>query len=428
VKPALLSVLLLSCVGTEEGPEQMPASTATPQSPADPLPIPGQWTPATITDLRPAPPAEKAATQHLLKVHPVISKVMKRLGEVVDNHARNPDDPWALGHGILVRGGDMTLPDGRPAVDHLFANFAQTFEAQGNQLVWFPEEKGNTLVQPHAELILKALTESDVSPERKVQVEGHTHTVADLYRGSVIRNYLVAETNHSSFASTNDMPWALQALAAWAPEELKWQALDGTQMDLDELTDFNAVVLKKETRFIAQAMAQRTAFKKKRQGIYQYTCGGAHLVQGVAFAVARGFGHPRGRALVQEQGPLALFRMQVELEQLDAAAKAQPTVAFQVYVQRLKLTGHTLETLHKMSAAGMLQTDERTTKAMQWVASEVVKSVALLDGHKAFDRLDRIKAKDLQLYRDIVGDSCHALRGLMLATGAGTIRLSQTAP
>ena len=219
------------------------------------------------------------------------------------------------------------------------------------------------------------------------------------------------------------MPWALQALAAWAPADLKWKALDGTEMSLDALTDFNAVVLKKETRFLAQAMKQRTAFKKQRQGIYQYTCGGAHLAQGVSFAVARGFGHMRGHSLVEEQGPLALFRMQVELDQLDAAAKAQPTVAFQVHVQRLKLTGHTLETLHKMSAAGQLAQDQRTIKALDWVAGEVVRSVALLDGHKAFDQLDTIKAKDLQLYRDIVGDSCHALRGLKLARAASSIRI-----
>jgi hypothetical protein len=194
-------------------------------------------------------------------------------------------------------------------------------------------------------------------------------------------------------------------------------------MSLDTLTDFNAVVLRKETRFIAQAMTKRAAFKKQRQGIYQYTCGGAHLIQGVSFAVARGFGHARGHALVAEQGSLALFRMQVELEQLDAAVKAQPTVAFQVHVQRLKLTGHTLETLHKMSAAGQLPKDTQSTKAMQWVAAEVVRSVALLDGHKAFESLPEIKDKDLQLYRDIVGDSAHALRGLKLATGTGDLRL-----
>jgi hypothetical protein len=415
----LLALLLLGCGGPPETTVPEPAPAAAP----DPAPAPGRWTPASISQLQPAPPATKATTRHPVTVDPGIAKTMRRLGQVVDDRARDPDDPWALGHGILVRGADMKLADGSSAVDHLFAKYALSFEAQGNQLVWFPEQTGNTLIQPHAELLLKALTEAGVSPARRVLVEGQSHPVADLYRGSVVRTYLVPEANHSSFASTNDMPWALQALAAWAPADLQWQALDGTPMSLDTLTDFNAVVLKKETRFLARAMAQRSPFKKQRQGIYQYTCGGAHLIQGVGFAVARGFGHKRGVELVKEQGPLALFRMQVELEQLDAAAKAQPTVAFQVHIQRLKLTGHTLETLHKMSAAGQLQQDERTTKAMQWVASEVVRSVALLEGHKAFDRLDKIKAKDLQLYRDIVGDSCHALRGLLLATGEGHVRL-----
>jgi hypothetical protein len=385
--------------------------------------VPGQWTPATITELVVKRPPTKATTRLPLARSPQLARALKRLNQVVDDHARDPDDPWAISHGLVVRGAGMTLPDGTSAVDHLFETYAQAFEVEGHQLVWFPEERGNTLIQPHAELILKALTEADVAPDRPIQVEGHSLTVADLYRGSIIRNYLHPQSNHSSFASTNDMPWALQALAAWAPKDLRWQAKDGTAMDLDEFTDFNAVVLKKETRFLAQALGRKEAFQKKRQGIYQYTCGGAHLVQGVAFAVARGFGHPRGKEIVQEQALLALYRMQVELDQLDAAVKAQPTVAFQVHVQRLKLTGHTLETLHKMSAADQLPRDEKTAKAFEWVAAEVIRSVQFLELHKAYDRLEKIRAKDVQLYRDIVGDSCHALRGLMLALGEGSIRV-----
>jgi hypothetical protein len=382
-----------------------------------------RWNAETIDRLVPRPPTQQLRTQHPLKSTQGIERAMAKLGALVDAHGTNPDDPWALGHGLLTRGAQMRLPDGRSAVDHLFATYGRTFKAGSNELIFFPERIGDTLVQPHSELLLKALTEAGVSPGRQVQVQGKTFTVADLYRGSLMRTYLAPEDNHSSFASTNDMPWALQALAAWAPADLAWSTPDGTQMSLDTLTDFNAVVLRKETRFLANAMKRRTVFKKQRQGIYKYTCGGAHLVQGVSAAVARGFGHAKGHGLVAEQARLALFRMQVELEQLDAAAKDQPSVAFQVHVQRLKLTGHTLETLHKMSASGQVTQDTATNKAMSWVGAEVVKSIALLDGHHAFDKLDQIKAKDLQLYRDIVGDSCHALRGLLLATGQGHVGL-----
>jgi len=429
VNHRLLVLALIGCGGESSAPTSgTPPASASVEASTKAAVDPGVWTPASVVNLRPVVPERLLKTRLPVELTDEIKRTMKRLEAVVQTHTANPDDPWAIGHGLLALGPEMTLPDGSPAVEHLFAHYAETFEADGNQLVRFPEKSDETLVQPHAELLLKALTESGVSPDRQVQVEGRSFSVADLYRGSLIQAYLQPEKNHSSFASTNDIPWALQALAAWAPDDLKWQALDGTQMDLDSLTDFGVVVMTKETQFLAEALAKREAFKKQRQGIYQYTCGGAHLIQGVGHALAQGFGGARGQELMTKQGPLQLFRMQVELEQLDAAVTAQPAVAFTLHAQRLKLTGHTLETLHKMSAAGQLAEDERTRKAMRWVANEVVESVRRLDVQKAFEQLPRIKEKDLQLYRDIVGDSSHALRGLMLATGAGTIQLSQTTP
>ena len=423
---AHLVCLLVGCGGEPKvAPESSEVLVASPTPEAE---GPQRWSAANIKLLKPARPEIASQTQLPLRPDQGIQRAMDTLTSVVDTYARDPGDPWALGHGLLAHGASMQLADGRSAVDHLFSEYARVFDANGHEFIYFPKSVDGTLIQPHSELLLKAITESELAPDTPIQVEGRQFTAADLYRGTLLRTYLDAPTNHSSFASTNDMPWALQAIAAWAPASLDWTASDGTQMSLNTLTDFNAVVLRKETRFLAQAFAKKASFKKQRQGIYQYTCGGAHLIQGVSFAVARGYGHARGHALIAEQGMLALFRMQVELEQIDAAVKAQPAVAFQLHVQRLKLTGHTLETLHKMSAAGQFSKDSKAQKALEWVAAEVVRSVALLDGHKAFEKLQTIKDKDLQLFRDIVGDACHALRGLKLATGQAQVRLYTSPP
>ena len=39
----------------------------------------------------------------------------------------------------------------------------------------------------------------------------------------------------------------------------------------------------------------------------------------------------------------------------------------------------------------------------------------------AFDKLPEIRAKDEQIYLDIIGDSGHAVRGLELALGRGKV-------
>ena len=88
-------------------------------------------------------------------------------------------------------------------------------------------------------------------------------------------------------------------------------------------------------------------------------------------------------------------------------------------MQRLKLTGHTLETLHRVAAYRWLGPADKA--AVEQVAAEVVKSVVLLHEIKAFDALEQIKLKDEQLYLDIVGDAAHALRGLKIATGDSAV-------
>ena len=53
---------------------------------------------------------------------------------------------------------------------------------------------------------------------------------------------------------------------------------------------------------------------------------------------------------------------------------------------------------------------------------ELEATTAALNGMGVFAKLDRIKGIDEQVFLDLVGDSAHAVRGIDLATGAGTIR------
>jgi hypothetical protein len=411
---ASLLALVLAC-GQGPEPDTPPAVTA------PPLPAPAarvsRWQPGTIRDLRPVVPAQVDKTQLPILETDEIQRTVARLTEVVDRYGGDPDNPWAIGHGLLARGADFELTNKAAAVPHLFSAYAEGFEADGSALLRFPDSKGDVLVQPHSALLLKALTEAGVSPDTVVQVAGQPRTVAELYQGAIVQTYLVAETNHTSFASPNDVPWAVQALAAWAPPDLAWQAVDGTETDLDGLTDFVAAVVARETRFMAVARQKGIGFEKRGQGIFQYTCGGAHLIQGLSFAVARGFGGGTAQTVAMAQGQLLLYRFPIELNQIEQGIKKQKAYAFRLNVQRLKLTGHTLETLHKMSAMGQLDAEVATKTRLDAIALQVVESVRRLDAQHAFDKLDKIRTKDNQLYLDIVGDASHALRGLELALG-----------
>jgi hypothetical protein len=422
-------VALLLAVGCGEPATTEPTAPAAPLAPVTPAAtrvdsttVPIRWTAANIADLPVKRTSREAASTALLAPDPSWDQTAARLGVVVDTRATDPGDPWAIAHGMLARGAGLRLQNGQDAVDWLFAEYAEEFQVGERTLVRFPQSRGDIRIEPHTDLILKALTEGGVDPDREVMVQGKPHPVSDLYRGSLLTTWLVPEKNHSSFDSPNDVPWAMQALAAWSEPPLQWTAVDGTPGDLQDITLFGLAVLMKETRFLAEAKAAGASFERQGQGLFNYTCGGAHLLQGVSYAAARGFGNERTGAALQEQIGLHFYRMPRELEIYDDAMKRMPEHRVRLLVQRLKFVGHFLETTHRWVATGQLSPDKTQLAAMEGAARQLVLVVQALDEQKVYDSLDQLKAQDEQLYLDVVGDSSHALRGLELAMGRGVVR------
>ena len=140
--------------------------------------------------------------------YPEIQRTRSILYRVVRNHSLDPGNPWAISHGMLALGPDVELANGVNAVDHLFREYAEPVEGGRRKLIRFPPSKGNIRIEPHADLILKALAESGVSPRRKVDVGESTYEVGDLYRHSVSR--LWVDGRDISNGDWDDTPWTLQ--------------------------------------------------------------------------------------------------------------------------------------------------------------------------------------------------------------------------
>ena len=414
----LLALLAMACEDTAP-PQPPPAAPpqAVPSTTASVV-----YSAQNIDTLMPQPPTRQGTTPAPLRETAIYTEALEILGGIVDERAADPGNPWAISHGLLARGSGFTLTNGANAVDWLFAEYGEELEAGGHTLVRFPAARGDIRIEPHTDLILKALTEAGVDPTRPVTVQGHPHTVADLYRGSLLRSALDPYNDHSSYASTDDISWATQGLAAWSPPGLTWVALDGTAMSMDNLAAFNVAVLVSETEFLDKAMKAGADFERRGQGIFHYTCGGAHLLQGAGYALARGFGPDSLRAAFAQQIPMSFYRLPRELAIYDAAAKRFGTThANQLMVQRLKFTGHFLESMHKLAALGLYVPDTQQQAYLEGAARQVAGVAKALQTTGLLDDLDAVREADEQLYLDIVGDSAHAIRGLELALGRASI-------
>jgi hypothetical protein len=150
-------------------------------------------------------------------------------------------------------------------------------------------------------------------------------------------------------------------------------------MDLDYLTTFTVAVLTKESAFLFQDMQRGQDFERKGQPLFSYSCGGAHILQGASYAVARGYGTPKDRKAVEAQVPLMFYRLPIELGIYDEAMKAAPKQKLRLLVQRMKFLGHFLETMGKMEAMGLYVPDEvLQSAAMGNVVKRATVSIAAM--------------------------------------------------
>ncbi len=417
----LVSLAVLAYVGRDDmlGEEAAPTPAAA-VSPAPPvLPAaPRVWTVENVRELVPRAPTRSATVVKPVPALPDYERALATLSSVVERHAGDPENAWAIMHGVLARGPEFRLVDEREGIHHVFAAYAESRPFGSLALPVFPREREGRPVEPHADLVLKTLTEAGVSPSASFPVGADVATPADLYRATLLKTWLQVDQNALSYDGFNDMPWGVQALAAWAPdEELRWVAENGTEMDMDVLTDFTAAVLTSESKFMFAAMKAGAPFERKGQPLFGYACGGAHLVQGASFAVARGFGRPESRAAVAAQVPLLFYRLPIELRIYDQAMQRMRQHRTKLLVQRMKFLGHWLETISKFQALGFFAPDAQQSQVIEGAAQNLAITVKSLEDGGTFADIGTLRAADEQLYLDVVGDSAHAIRGLELALG-----------
>ncbi|MDP2312070.1 MAG: hypothetical protein Q8P41_04135 [Pseudomonadota bacterium] len=427
----ILLLLALACSGDDAPVTAAPV----PSGVADPAPnagaavtapaavaMPTVWTTQNIAQLVPVAPTRRTTVARPIPAAPKYDAVLQTLGTLVETWAGDPDNPWAIAHGLLARGTSFRLVDEREAVPHLFTAYAEPRPVGAHTLLGFPRSLGDVRVEPHTDLLLKNLGEIGVPPDATYPTRAGTVPVADLYRYTLLKTFLVPAKNQSSYEGPNDMPWGLQALAQWAPPgELQWIAEDGTPMDLDFLASFTVAVLTKESGFLFEAMQRGQGFTRQGQPLFSYSCGGAHLLQGASYAVARGYGTPKDRKAIEAQVPLMFYRLPIELAVYDDALKQNPKHKIRLLVQRMKFLGHFLETMGKMEAMGLYVPDEKQAQALEGAAQNLVLTVEALTKAGTFDNMETLRTKDEQLFLDVIGDACHAVRGLELELGRGTI-------
>jgi hypothetical protein len=161
--------------------------------------------------------------------------------------------------------------------------------------------------------------------------------------------------------------------------------------------------------------------------IHRYFCGGTHLFHAVTLGISKGILGDEGKKRYARQIKILLFRGQAEGRywdrQMGKIYDAKMSEGHKKYyldlfhTQKLKILGHVIESWHKARLWKAYTGTAGEKKIIAEISRDLENTVESIDSRGLFKRLPKLQKykQTRQMRRDLIGDSGHALYGLLLA-------------
>jgi hypothetical protein len=341
-----------------------------------------------------APAAARSSTGALLREH-------------CREGAADPQNPWALAHGIAFEGRAFKARDGRPAAQVIVSDFLhREGTSPGAELRFDAVTADGTPVEPHPHLLVKTLLLAGHAPSHVFRAAWGPITL-----GALVED-LKRDFRRDSALSPQGA-WTLDALSHSLAHGASFTTRDGDTARLEPVMDEALALLEhEEAELLAGMKAGLPQVPKRQRGLYAHPCGGLHLVQAV-LTHAR---HPAVRAAwgtrLDTQVDVLLYRLASESRQYDAALTSTlPAHRLPVLIQMMKFYGHWLETLGRYRDETGWTPTPAQLQAVRQAGALLDGAVRRLDASGAWRDRKALKAVSPSLFLDLIGDTCHAARG-----------------
>jgi hypothetical protein len=323
---------------------------------------------------------------------------------IIQRWAAVPDDPWAVCHGVRAMGRDFKLADGRRAVDWLLETQLASVSANGQDVLAFPLS-----VEVHPNMFLKTMIEAGVPLDDAFVHRGRRRTLREVAEGAraLFRPSQV-------IAEPNMLPWSIIAFArTTSPMRLRWSNAWGEPVDFDLVVESALRLMEEASLPLAQAMREDRPETAKAP-VHGFTCGGTHMLYALLTAAQTGHAGRERLERVKRQTDVMVWRLRADLGLIDSFYReraAQPGAYWYDVDAKVKLLGHGGECLAFAVRRGVVKLT--ASQQTQWSAAEktLKRMIEDMEGRNLAEARDI----DRELFRQLVGDTCHARRGLTLA-------------
>jgi len=262
-------------------------------------------------------------------------------------------------------------------------------------------------VAPHR--FLDALLEAGVPLDHPFTHQGRRRTLKEVADGA----HLLFRPREVMPAA-NMLPWSIIALCrTTSPVRARWSNAWGEPVDLEVVVDSALLLMEEASQPLMQAMREDRA-ETGRAPVHGFTCGGAHMLYALLVAAHTGHAGRERAERIRQQADLMLWRLHADMGLIDRFYKDRSVQAGAAWYEmdaKVKLLGHGEECLTFATLRGVV----KLTAAQQVRRRAAVSTLKrLLDD---MEGKNVVEARDIdgELFRQLIGDTCHARRGLTLA-------------
>ena len=339
------------------------------------------------------------------------------LKEMIVRYTPLEDDPWALMHGLRAIGRDFTIK-GKSAVDFLCSRFLTQKTVAGKPYLYMPLEK-----EGHTNAFLKTILEAGVPPSRSFKQDGRRYAVRDLVNGAKALFTFDPKT-----INRDDLAWTLIAFSLQtAPSADSWTNAYGQRVRFGDVVAFGFQTLDDATRQLQDAK-ERGVLPETKDKIHDFTCGGTHLIYGVASCVGNGHRRDDLAKRLRDQMDLLVWRLEADghlMERFYRQVPAPPreekgydTIS-SLYQNdaRLKFYGHSFEILSYVKRRRLFTPAPAQAAVIEKAGATLAGAIKGIKGVDLF----AVRKANLRLFHLLVGDCCHAYHGLQMVPGVNQV-------
>jgi hypothetical protein len=319
--------------------------------------------------------------------------------QFIEQYAVTSDDPWALVHAIRGIGRGCRI-NGENAAAYVLRTCVRTQEVNNRRYLYIPAS-----IEVHSNMFLKTFLEAGVPASETFVCDGRGCHLQDLSEGAKALFRFDPRT-----FDRNDLAWSLIAFAEL--EAHTWENAYGERIQLQEVVRFGLQVLEEATQGLKPYCTAGLPLPRKMP-IHGLTCGGTHLCYSLLVATKHGFLQAARGDILQEQLQMLVYRLQADPDLIDRYYRAIPAAPDADLFRagaKLKILGHALECLGYAQAHGLWQPSPLARRQIE----QAVQAVRGLLSYVLTLDLAAIRRRQAHLGQQVVGDTCHAFRGLSL--------------